>query len=64
MVVTCATGEFTMLELAENVKEASWILYNRNAFQSLVNLDRLLTCLLNFAVDQPRCDSDDDREHS
>jgi hypothetical protein len=41
MVVTRAAGEFTMLELAENVKEVSWILYNCNAFffQSLVNLD-------------------------
>jgi hypothetical protein len=63
MVVTCAAGEFTMLELAENVKEASWILYNSNVFFFL-NLDRSLTCPFNFAVDQPRCDSDDDREHS
>ncbi|CAL4938785.1 unnamed protein product [Urochloa decumbens] len=59
-------GEFTMLELAENVKEVSWILCNRKHFflQSLVNLGGLLTCLLNIAVDQPRSDGDDDREHS
>jgi len=41
-------GEFTMLELAENVKEVSCILYNCNPFffLILVNLNGLLTCLL------------------
>jgi hypothetical protein len=28
--IHCGAGEFTMLELAENVKEVSWMLYNGN----------------------------------
>lgn len=44
-----------MLELAENVKEVSWILYNCNVFlfQSLVDLYSLLTCLLNLQLINP-----------